>query len=127
MPTYIQTTKNQGIFLTTGTVTILSGASLSDAISLANRHLMSIIIPAAWTAAALTFQFSTDGITYYNAYSLTAELTANTTATAANQIVNIPSTDAFHSARYLKIRSGTSGTAVNQLANRVLTVVSMID
>ena len=68
MPTYIQTTKNQGIFLTTGTVTILSGASLSDSISLGNRHLMSIIIPAAWTAAALTFQFSTDDVTYYNAF-----------------------------------------------------------
>lgn len=127
MPTYIQTTKNQGIFLTTGTVTILSGASLSDSISLENRHLMSIIIPAAWTAAALTFQFSTDDVNYYNAFSLTAELTANTTAAAAGQIVNIPSTDAFHSARYLKIRSGTSGTAVVQAATRILTVVSMID
>ena len=127
MPTYIQTTKNQGIFPITGTVTILNGASLSDSISLVNRHLIAIIMPSGWTAAALTFQFSTDNITFYNAFSLTANLTANTTAAAADQIINISSTDSFHGARYLKIRSGTSGSPVLQGADRVLTVVTMID
>jgi len=127
MPTYIQTTKNQGIFLTTGTVTILNGASLSDAISLGNRHLTEIIMPAGWTAAALTFQFSLDGITYNNAFSLTAELTANTTAALANQSINIATTATFHGARYLKIRSGTAAVPVNQGADRVLTVISTVE
>lgn len=127
MPTYIQTTKNQGIFLTSGTVTILSGASLSDAIYLGNRHLSGIIMPAAWTSAALTFQFSLDGTNYYNAFSLTAELTANTTAAAANQSINIATSATFHGARYLKIRSGTAATPVVQGADRVLTVISTIE
>ena len=127
MPTYIQTTKNQGIFLTSGTVTILNGASLSDAIYLGNRHLSEIIMPAAWTAAALTFQFSLDNITYNNAFSLTAELTANSTAAAANQSINIATSATFHGARYLKIRSGTAATPVVQAADRVLTVISTIE
>jgi hypothetical protein len=127
MPTYIQTTKNQGVFLTKGTVTILNGASLSDAISLDNRHLTEIIMSAGWTTAALTFQFSSDGINYNNAFSLTAELTANTTAAAANQSINIATSATFHGARYLKIRSGTAAVPVNQGADRVLTVISMIE
>ena len=84
-------------------------------------------MPSGWTAAALTFQFSTDNITFYNAFSLTANLTANTTAAAVDQIINISSTDSFHGARYLKIRSGTSGSPVLQGADRILTVVTMID
>jgi hypothetical protein len=126
MPTYIQTTKNQGIFTNTGTVTILNGDSLSDAISLENKVLIGIIMPSTWTTAALTFQFSIDGINYYNAFSLTAELTANTTAAAANSFINISKTAAFDSSRYLKIRSGTAASPVAQGGNRILTVVSIL-
>jgi hypothetical protein len=128
MPTYIQTIKEQGVFLTSGTVTILSGASLSDSIYLGNRHLTSIITSTAWTAASISFQFSLDNITFYNAYSLTAALTetASSTLTVAIQIA-IATTDTFHCARYLKLRSGTSASPVNQAADRVLTVISMID
>lgn len=126
MPTYIQTIKNQGTFTETGTVTILNGASLSDAINLENRTLVAIIMPSTWTAAALTFQFSLDGVNYFNAYSLTAELTATTTPAIANSFINIARTATYDSARYLKIRSGTAAAPVNQAADRVLTVVSIL-
>jgi hypothetical protein len=124
MPTYIQTTKNQGVFTTTGSVTILNGASLSSAINLENRILVGIIMPNAWTAAALTFQFSIDGVNYHDAYSLTAALTA--TPAIANSFINIAKTATFDSARFLKIRSGTTASPVNQLADRTLTIVSIL-
>jgi hypothetical protein len=127
MPTYIQTIKNQGIFLKTGTVTILNGASLSDSIYLENRHFVGMIMPSAWTTASISFLFSSDDVNFYNTYSLTAALTASTGATIADAIINIATTATFHGARYLKLRSGTALVPVTQGADRVLTIISMID
>ena len=51
------------------TVTIAATASLSDAARLPNGHeVVGITMPAAWTAANLTFQASPDGSTFYNLY-----------------------------------------------------------
>lgn len=123
MPTYIQTTKNQGLFTTSGTVTIANGASLSGALNLENRTAVAIIMPAAWTAASITFQASVDGTNYYNVYTTSAELSATV---AASYFVVLPKTTGLEAVRYIKIRSGTSGTPVNQLADRIITVVSVL-
>ena len=120
MPTYIQTTRAIKNDFTTATATIANGASLSNAVSLGTSDLISIIMPAAWTAAALTYQFSVDGTNFYDAYSTTAELTA--TSAGASRIININAAT-YDAARYIKIRSGTSATPVNQAADRTLTLI----
>lgn len=105
-------------------VTITNGTSLSDAIDLGAATLFGIQLPAAWTTANLTFQGSTDGVTYANLFdSNGTEITATV---AASQFVVMATPPQWIGLRYLKIRSGTSGTAVNQAADRTLQIVSVI-
>lgn len=103
--------------------TIANGQSLSDAIDLGGLRLVSIVMPSAWTAANLTFQVSHDGTTYNNLYDAGgSEVT--TTAAASRYIYLDP---AFWSGiRFLKVRSGTSGAAVAQGAERLVTLVCRI-
>lgn len=106
---------------TTTTVTIANGASLSAAINLAGEGVLSIRMPAAWTTANLTFQASTDGTTYNDVYDeFGTEYTV--TAAASRHILVDPSK--FAGATYLKVRSGTTGTPVNQGADRSLVLSS---
>lgn len=107
--------------LTTGSVTIANGASLSGAIDLENFRLGRIIIPAAWTAANLTFQTSPDDGTYSDLYDA-AGYEYTIVVGGASRAIIVPLAD-FIGIRFLKIRSGTAGVAVNQAADRVLTLV----
>ena len=52
------------------TVTIVNGATVSSAASLRGTSLVGIDIPAGFEGTSLTFQVSTDGITYNNYYRL---------------------------------------------------------
>ena len=112
---------------TTKTVTISSGQSLSTEVDLEGYQLCAIEMPSAWDAAALTFRgSSTSGGTFKDikANGLeVAEPGSNLTATAG--VINSIDVNAMALApiRYLKIRSGTSGSAVNQTANRTLTLI----
>lgn len=100
---------------------IAADASLSGAVSLGGYALVAIKMPADWTAASLTFQASDDDDdTFYNMYSTDGtELTAQA---ADDRWIAIAPSD-FVGARYIKIRSGTSGTPVNQAAERTLQVI----
>ena len=112
---------------TTKTVTISSGTSLSTEVDLEGYQLCAIEMPSAWDAAALTFQgSSTSSGTYKDIKANGLEVTepgSNLTATAG--VINAIDVNAMALApiRYLKIRSGTSGSAVNQTANRTLTLI----
>jgi hypothetical protein len=101
------------------TCTIASGASLSGAVNLGGRIPVGVYMPASWTAAALTFQVSPDGVTYYNAHTEAAEYSVTASAVI---YVNFDSVN-FYGANFLKVRSGTSGTPVNQGADRVMTLM----
>jgi len=102
--------------------TIANGASLSGIVNTNRLNAIGIIMPAAWTAAALTFQGSIDGDNFFNLYDQAGnEVTVP--AAASNFIVGLDVL-AFGSFNYLRIRSGTSGVPVNQGAARVLTVVA---
>lgn len=104
----------------TEVATIANGASLSGAVQIDPDTVpVAIQMPAAWTAAALTFQGSADGVTYGDLYDGGTELNI---ATAANRLVHLDWTK-FVGLRYLKIRSGTSGTPVNQGADRALKII----
>ena len=102
------------------TVTISSGQSLSPAINTGGGLLVGIQMPASWTSADLTFQGSFDGTTYTNLYdSLGTEITA---AAAASRGISALNSSVFAAFNFVKIRSGTSGAAVNQAADRIITL-----
>jgi len=109
-------------FRQTTTTTIANGASQSAAIDLTDRGrlLLCIQMPAAWTAANITFLASNDGVTYGPVYDQYLELTVYNVAALAYLAVPYWK---FMGMRYLKIRSGTAGTPVNQGAGRTLTLV----
>ena len=118
MPTPI--TQYNETVLTTATIAL--NGSLSGAVRLPPGHvLVGIVMPADWTAADLTFQFSADGSTYQNAYEDDGtEL--GVTGTAAANIAVDPLF--FRCAPFLKVRSGTAGSAVAQAAARSIGLVS---
>jgi hypothetical protein len=116
-----------GMAPTVLTATIANGASLSDAQQVSGR-LVGIVIPAAWTAAAITFQGSQDGTNYFdiwdNATATAAERTIASAGvpTAGGRLLSLDLTD-WLGVNYLKVRSGVAGAAVNQGAARLLGLV----
>ncbi len=132
-PTYLQPggaspTPAGGAFIipmppTTVAATILATASMSDAVEI-NGRLAGIVTPAAWTAAALTFQGSVDGVTYTNIYDAAVERTIASAAVPAAESRFLSLDPSLWAAfRYIKIRSGTAAAAVAQGADRVLSLV----
>lgn len=103
--------------ITTPTVTILSGQSLSGPGYIGAGQLVAIQMPAAWDAADLTFQGSVDGTNFFNLFDGGGN-EVDFQAAASEQIT----VDKFRGAIWIKVRSGTSGTPVNQTANRVITL-----
>ncbi|CAB4126748.1 hypothetical protein UFOVP78_14 [uncultured Caudovirales phage] len=102
--------------------TILSGASiLTDGIDIHGTNLVGIIAPAAWTAAALTFQVSADNVAFYDLYD-TAGAEVSIVVTAGKYLA-LPAA-ALSGLDYIKLRSGTAGAPVNQAADRAFTLIS---
>ena len=97
-------------------VTIANGASLSGALEMTNGNYMcGIIMPAAWTAADLTFEASHDDITYNDLYDQDG-VEVSASADVDRYIILNP--NKFWGIKYIKVRSGTSASAVNQAAER---------
>lgn len=107
----------------TFTATIANGQSLSGAVDLEGMMPAWAVMPAAWTAAGLTFQGSFDGTNFFNLYDLTAEISATSAAASVAIQLNEIADLGLHS---LKIRSGTAAVPVAQGAERVITLV-MVD
>lgn len=105
---------------TTKSSTIANGAALSAEIDLESYRQIAIYMPSTWTTANLTFQGSNvTGGTFQNIYdSAGNELTI--TAAASRILTDIPELSPF---RYIKIRSGTSGTPVNQGGARTIILI----
>lgn len=91
--------------------TIANGQALSGAAQLGGRLLHAIQMPSVWTSASMTFQASYDGATFANVYDQYGnELSVEV---AASRFVALDPT-LFAGAQGIKVRSGTSGAAVNQ-------------
>ncbi len=89
------------------TVQIVNGASLSDPADLWGCLVGAIQLPSAMTGTSLSFQGSYDGYTFADIYDDTgAEV--NPTSAAGHMVLLDPAT--FGCIRYLKVRSGTTGT-----------------
>lgn len=97
--------------------TIGSGESITSAINLAGRILCGVYVPAGWTAASLTFQGSYDGTTFMDVYDSSG--TEEAASASASRYVAINHIN-FLGLRFLKVRSGTSASPINQGAERTL-------
>lgn len=102
-------------------VTISNGTALSAAVPLGEFVLTGIAMSAGWDAAALTFQVSADGGATFQEMQSTSAAISYTAA--ANQYIAIDPT-LWRGINMIKVRSGTSGSPVNQTADRVLTLVT---
>lgn len=108
------------------TAVIANGASLSGTIDLGagERQLVGIQMPAAWTAASLTFAVSHDGVTFVPLYWDGAEYTIAAAGGAAASLGVSLEPSAFAGWPFVKVRSGTAASAVNQGAERTLVVLT---
>ncbi|MDD3371026.1 MAG: hypothetical protein PHE27_04270 [Alphaproteobacteria bacterium] len=101
--------------------TIASGTSLTNTINLKGLRLFAIAMPSSWTAARLTFQVSPDcGTTWYDLYDANG---TEITATAAASTCVVLSPVQFSSFQYVRLRSGASGSPVNQADDREISLI----
>jgi len=105
------------------TATITSGTSLSAGVFVGDKVPTALVMPAAWTAADITFQVSDDNVTWYDLLQASNGLEVKVTSPAAAQWLQLDPSD-FVSVTYLKIRSGVTALAVNQGADRTFKLVS---
>jgi hypothetical protein len=107
---YYNPSHNDTVF----TVVIDSNASISGSINLGDRHIVGIQMPGSgWITANLTLQVSYDGVTYQNYY---VDSTEYVITVANGRNVHCKTAD-VEGAVYIKIRSGTGSTPVNQTGN----------
>lgn len=107
------------------TVSIANAASVSGAADLGNNSLIGFLAPAAWTAAALNIEVSVDNTNWvtlglYDATGVTTGSYSSLVAGAAYG-VDVQTLLPF---RYVRLRSGTSVSPVNQGAQRDFTIVT---
>lgn len=101
--------------------TIAESASLSGAVNLQGQRLAAIIMPSAWTTANLTFQAAeNNGGTFNDMYDSSG--TEITVTAGASRFIRLSVSD-WLGVRSLKVRSGTTGSAVNQAAAREIILV----
>lgn len=99
-------------------VTISAATSITGIIDLGvNTKLIALEITSTWDAADITFQASSDGVNFRDYYDSGGEIVYS--AGTGNRIMAITPKD-FAGIRYIKFRSGTTGTPVNQTANEIL-------
>lgn len=107
------------------TVTIANGAALSGAADLLGNSLVGVQMPSTWTAASLSFDVSIDGSTYTALYIVNSSMAATEyaiTSPAASYGISLDPA-IFAGWRFVKVRSGTSGSPVNQGGARTMTLV----
>lgn len=101
-------------------ITIAASAALSGEIPMSEYTMGIIHMPDAWTAASIGFQVSpSSGGTFQPLYDNNGVLVEIPSPTADNSFEIPPEAAA---ARFIKIWSQTSGSGVNQVAERSLTV-----
>jgi hypothetical protein len=103
------------------TATIANGQSLSGALNLGGLRLFGIVMPAAWTAAGLTFRMSPDGGASWSDLYDDAGVEFIVSAAASRFIMLDPA--GFSALPWLQARSGTSVAPVAQGADRSLTLM----
>lgn len=101
--------------------TIAAGASLSDVITLSKANVIAIQVPAGWTSASMTFSVSADGITYSDLFDQAGN--EYILPVVAGKYFGGLDVLIMGSFNYMRIRSGTSASPVNQTSGAVLNCV----
>lgn len=103
---------------------IAASASLSGPVDLFYGALVGVYVPAAWTTADLTLQASFDGINFFNVRNVTGDeyLLQAGVGNCFIPLVNFE----LQGVKHVRVRSGTSALAVNQAAQRIVTLVTRI-
>lgn len=104
------------------TATIGAGASLSAAVPLGEKTLVGIIVPNGWTAANLSFQASEDDTNFFELQTYAGAPVAITVPVTTGCYIAVDPTQ-WRGITNVKVRSGTSGTPVNQTSQMALTLV----
>lgn len=97
---------------------IANGASLSGILNVWPNAVNAVIMPATWTAASLTFQGSMDGVNFFDLFNDAGVEYEIPALVSQSIILNVPLPFP-----YIKVRSGTTGTPVNQGAARSISLV----
>ena len=109
-------------------LTIPQDESMSPALDCRAGRLVHIGMPSDWTAAPITFQVSPDSVNYLDLYHSQVTTGAFVPYEAIvptvipNSFLSLPP-DTGLSIGWLKVRSGTRQTPVNQQASRKFTFV----
>ena len=105
-------------------LTIANAASVSDVLDLDRTALLGFIAPAAWTAAALNIEVSTDNSTWASAVLGSSNAAVGSwSAVVASNAYSVDMV-ALLPFRYVRLRSGTFAVPVAQGAARVFNVVT---
>lgn len=115
-------------------VEIPNNQAVSGSIDLGSMNIEAIDVPTNWAGTTITFQSksnrgSGDGTNsnveiWRNVYNDAG--TEVSVTVAANRIVGISAQvmmDALHGLRYIRLRSGTSGTPVNQSPAKIVRLI----
>ena len=106
------------------TVTIDSGASLSDTVDLAGKTVVGIEMPAGWDAAALSFQTAaTAAANVGDLYDEDGEVTIDSGSVVAGGVIGFQKIARFEHAEHIAVRSGLTAAVVNQTAERIITLI----
>lgn len=105
------------------TATIAVSASLSGIVDLNGQILTAIVIPAATEGTSMTFQQSADGTNFYDVYK--DDGTEYSITVAASRYIVVDQSK-FAGVRWLKVRTGTSGSPTTQSgADAAITLISL--
>lgn len=101
---------------------IAQGTALSPEVDVGGYTIVGIFVPAAWVTAGISFQASIDSSTFAELVDQTntAIVVPSITGGAAVFVALDPAKS--RGLRALKVRSGTSGTPVNQTASGGVTL-----
>lgn len=108
--------------LTYHTPVIANGAAVSSGINTRDEPIVCIDMPAAWTAASLALDGSSDGSTWKPIYDISGS--RFTIAVAAGRMVAILPLE-IQGVRWIRLRSvDGSGNDVNQGGARTITLIT---
>lgn len=114
-------------------ITLAAGATgLSEAFTFNGGHaIVGLIMPATWTTADITFQISMDTVahvpadsapsSFHNVYDESGGEVTVASPVASSAIML--GQNVYITGNYFKLRSGTSGTPVDQTASRTIRVI----
>ena len=111
-----------GLIMSISVVTgsIAAGDSMSGVVDRSTSDVVSLIMPAGWNDARLTFQVSIDGTDFHDVFDQNGHEVQVTVT--VNSAIAMPD-NYFGRIRFIKFRSGTRDAPVVQAEQRDMTIV----